>query len=371
MASGLPPLYENWATELLGSPIPPETEAICRDCVMIAGREEVGVADLTFFDSTTRCCTYLPELPNFLVGPILADADPRMALGRRSVEARLGRRVAVTPLGLGQPAVYALLYSNAKNGFGASHALRCCHHLDDGSCGIWAHRMSVCATWFCKYSRGTVGLRFWRALQVLLLNVEKDLAKWCLLKLQLDMRALARLFPSTDPASSSRTLDRYQLDERVDPEQHAAIWGEWAGREREFFEECGRHVKQLGWREVLAICGPEVQISAQLVRDTFAALLSRELPARLRTGDFHVHRATPEATLVISYNGYDPLCLRGRLMEALPYFDGRPVGEVLRKIAREKKLRLDRDLILKLVDFSILVPVPLQPTPRNCSSCSP
>ena len=367
MASGLPPLYENWVAELLGSPIPPETEATCKNCVMIADREEAGVADLTFFDSTTRCCTYLPELPNFLVGPILTDADPRMALGRRSVEARLGRRLAVTPLGLGRPAVYGLLYSNAKNGFGASHALRCSHHLDDGSCGIWAHRMSVCATWFCKYSRGTVGLRFWRALQVLLGNVEKDLARWCLLKLQLEARTLARLFPPPDPASSSQTLDRYQLDERVDPEQHAAIWGEWAGREREFFEECGRHVKQLSWREVLAICGPEVQISTQLVKDAFAALLSRELPARLRTGDFHVHRATPEATLVVSYNGYDPLSLPCGLMEALPYFDGRPVDEALRAIAREKRLRLDRDLILKLVDFSVLVPVPIQPTPRNCS----
>ena len=44
-------------------------------------------------------------------------------------------------------------------------------------------------------------------------------------------------------------------------------------------------------------------------------------------------------------------------MEALPYFDGRPVGDALRAIAREKKLNIDRDLILKLTDFGILVPV--------------
>ena len=327
--------------------------------------------DQTFFDSTTRCCTYLPDLPNFLVGPILADADPHLAPGRRSVEARLAQMLAVTPLGLGRPATYVLLYNNSRDGFGASHALRCPHHLDDGSCGIWAHRMSVCATWFCKYSRGAVGLRFWQALQVLLRGVEQDLAKWCLLRQRLDTRALEHLFPPPDPCSSSRTLDRYQLDGRVDSEQYAAIWGEWAGREREFFEECGRHVKRLGWEEVLAICGPDVQVSAQLVRDAFDALLSREVPARVRTGDFHVHLCTPQSALVVSYNGYDPLCLPCSLLEVLPYFDGRPVGEVLRKIAREKKLRLDRDLILKLVDFSILVPVPLQPTLRNCSSCPP
>jgi len=61
-----------------------ESPAACRDCVLIAGREEAGGAGRTFFDSTTHCCTYLPELPNFIVGPILADADPRMAPGRRS-----------------------------------------------------------------------------------------------------------------------------------------------------------------------------------------------------------------------------------------------------------------------------------------------
>jgi hypothetical protein len=71
--------------------------------------------------------------------------------------------------------------------------------------------------------------------------------------------------------------------------------------------------------------------------------------------------------LVVSYNGYDPLCLPGRLMEGLSYFYGRPVDEVLRTIAREKKLRLDQDLVLKLIDFSVLVPVPLQPTSRNRS----
>ena len=367
MASALPPLYERWVGQLLGSPIPPEVEATCQDCAMIAGSERAGRADQTYFDSTTRCCTYLPALPNFLVGPILADADPHMAAGRRSVEARLDRGVAVTPVGLETPATYTLLYVNGADGFGASHALRCPHHLDDGGCGIWTHRMSVCATWFCKYSRGAVGLRFWKALRVLLAGVEKDLARWCLLKLRLDTQALARLFPPPDSTASPRMLDRFQLDARVDPEQRAAIWGEWAGREREFFEECGRHVEKLGWQEVLAICGPEVQISVQLARDSFAALLSREFPSRLRTGVFHVHRATPEAALVVSYNGYDPLRLPGSLMEALPYFDGRPVADALRAIDGEKHLRLDPELILRLVDYSVLVPVTKPPAKRKSS----
>jgi hypothetical protein len=84
-----------------------------------------------------------------------------------------------------------------------------------------------------------VGLRFWRALQVLLSGVEQDLAMWYILRVRLDTRTLAHLFPPPDSCPSSRVLDRYQLDERLDLEQYAAFWGKWAGREREFFEECG------------------------------------------------------------------------------------------------------------------------------------
>jgi hypothetical protein len=358
MASALPPLYARWVDQLLGCPIPVETEATCQDCVMVAEGSDTGSPGRRFFDSTTRCCTYLPELPNFLVGPILADADPHMAVGRRSVEARLDRGVAVTPLGLGKPATYALLYVNGLDGFGTSHALRCPHHLDDGACGIWTHRMSVCATWFCKYSRGAVGLKFWRALQVLLAGVEKDLARWCLLELRLGAGALGCLFPPPEPTEPSRTIDRFQLDGRVNPEQHAAVWGEWAGRERELFDACGHLVERLGWQEVLAICGPGVRISARLVRDSCDALQSGELPARLRVGEFGIHSVTGKNVLVVSYNGHDPLRLPVGLMEALPYFDGRPVADALRAIERKKQLRLDPDLVRKLVDFSILVPVP-------------
>jgi hypothetical protein len=324
---------------------------------MIAGGDEPDGSGRRYFDATTRCCTYLPSLPNFLVGPILADTDPGMVAGKRSVRARLDRGLAATPLGLGTPAAYTLLYANGTDGFGASHALRCPHHLDDGGCGIWTHRMSVCATWFCKYSRGAVGSRFWRALQVLLAGVEYELARWCLLELGLDTGTLGHLFPPPEPAAPTRTIDRFQLDGRVDPEHYAAQWGEWAGRERELFDACGHLVEPLGWEEVLAICGPGVRISARLVKESFEALLVRDAPPRLRVGEFMIHRIVGRHALIVTYNGYDPLRLPNSLVEALPCFDGRPVTDALRAIEREKHQRHDPALVRKHVDFSILVPV--------------
>ena len=46
-----------------------------------------------FFHRDTKCCTYLPDLPNFLVGRILEDPDPALAPGRASVERRIDARV--------------------------------------------------------------------------------------------------------------------------------------------------------------------------------------------------------------------------------------------------------------------------------------
>ena len=43
-----------------------------------------GSGDLQF-EPSTKCCTFLPELPNFLVGAMLADTDPAAAEGRASV----------------------------------------------------------------------------------------------------------------------------------------------------------------------------------------------------------------------------------------------------------------------------------------------
>jgi len=308
------------------------------------------------FDSTTLCCTFLPELPNFLVGRILADREAGAARGRRSVEARLRKGVAVTPLGLSRPPVYGLLYRSARGAFGRSKALHCPHHLAGGYCGIWEHRSSICATWFCKHDRGAVGKGFWTSLNALLGAVETGLARWCMLESGLDARTLARLAVAADGPAAARPLDHHDIDGSVDPEGYAELWGERLGREREFYEECGRLVEGLEWSDVAALCGAEVRLLAEVTRHAYRELLSHELPARLGVGEFVVAGARPGASVVVSYSEIDPLSLPPELLEALPLFDGRPVGQALREIERRKGLRLDPELLVRLCDFGILVP---------------
>src|SRR5947208_9693702 len=115
----LPPLYARWASQFLSGAIPAETEATCSDCAMLCGTpvKAQPAAAAPFFDPSTKCCTYLPVLPNFLVGRMLTDDSPEFTRGRVTLEARLAEGIAVTPLGIGRGAEYELLYATSGKSF--------------------------------------------------------------------------------------------------------------------------------------------------------------------------------------------------------------------------------------------------------------
>jgi len=96
MASALPPLYETWMARALPGPIPAETRAPCQQCAMCPPNAGAAAAPSSpdYFNPQTKCCTYLPQLPNFLVGRILADETPEMERGRASVGQRIHKGVA-------------------------------------------------------------------------------------------------------------------------------------------------------------------------------------------------------------------------------------------------------------------------------------
>ena len=96
----LPYLYGKWIGQLLEASIPEEQAATCDSCAMCIREESEPERDTFYFNPAVKCCTYVPELPNFLVGAILADEDGDMAIGRISVKQRLTAGVGVTPLGL-------------------------------------------------------------------------------------------------------------------------------------------------------------------------------------------------------------------------------------------------------------------------------
>lgn len=358
IASSLPPLHAAWIDELLeGKPVPDETEATCGECVLCPREGAPTPPGNDHLNPDTKCCTYTPDLPNFIVGRVLADPsdDAAFRYGRQTLERRIASGAGVTPLGVAPPPLANLLYLESRTAsFGQSPALLCPHYVQDGGlCGIWKHRNARCATYFCKHVRGQVGLDFWSAVHRLLYRIERDLAAHCLTQLDVGTDALELLFPAAGK-EGKRPLDRHDLENQGSPARLRAVWGPWWKRERAFFEECGRIVTPLRWADVAARCGAPVGVLARLVRDHHARLLSTDLPAVLRPVPVLVTPQGPDAVQVGSYRTFDHLLVPRAVMDVLHHFDGRPTSEVLRSIADEEELELDPTLVRKLVDFGIL-----------------
>jgi hypothetical protein len=373
--STLPPLYARWMNKLLDGPIPSETTATCEHCVMCADAP-ASPASLTFFNPATKCCTYIPALPNFLVGRVLEDDDPAAAAGRASVERRIDERVGVTPLGLAQPPVHATLYGIGGTAtFGHARALRCPHYREEagGACGIWRHRNGVCSTWFCKHDRGAVGQHFWHALDQLLAVLERELARWCLVRLDVEPEVLARLLPrGSDGRGKKTTLDAAAVDGRVDDETFGGLWGRWRGRERELYRAAASAVAELEWRDVLRIAGGSGEALSRIVASAHQARRDEAIPERLIVGPLQVLSAGRDHLSVAAYNGLDPLDVPRMLVDLLPAFDGRPTDEVLRDIRATRRVNVEPALVRRLVDFGVLVPAPQVSAPDGAArSASP
>jgi hypothetical protein len=360
-AQVLPPLYAGWMDELLGGPIPAETEATCENCAMCTEGPHRPAGSDYLFDPKTKCCTYIPELPNFLVGRILSDDDPALAAGRASVEKRLSEGLAVSPMGIGRSPTQRFMYALTAQtqAFGRNPDLRCPHYIEGqaGNCGIWRHRNSICATWFCKYVRGAVGAHFWRSLLQLLVTAEVNLIQWCICELDLGEGSLQRVLGAPGPdVPRSDPICEGELDGRADEATRRAVWGKWFARERAFFVECARRVEGLSWREVAGLCGTQMRVQELLVRRAYEQLLSDALPPALRGGSFQIVKGGRTHTRVRTYSPLDPLDVPRAVMEALPFFDGRPTEAAVREIAMQKGMYLDESLLRKLADFQILVP---------------
>jgi hypothetical protein len=352
----LPPLYDGWVTELLQGNVPRESRATCNDCAMCSSPGARSGPRDHYYDPRTKCCTYIPVLHNFLVGRILSDKEPANRAGRVTVEKRIADGVAVTPLGLGAPPTFSVLYSNVSaEAFGRSQTLRCPHYLEDGGrCGVWRNRNSVCSTWFCKHVRGQVGYTFWRhSLLHLLRYVEQDLACWGVLQLDLGDEAFQHLMSTRDRDDG---LTAESIDNRVETERHKRIWGEWCGREADFFVRCAELVERLSWSEVLAICGPQAHAYARLTKQAFAKLTSDAIPPVLTIGPMQIVQIQQEATRVSTYSSLDPVEVPNVVMALWQYFDGRPTDDAVDAIAAKTGIRLEPALIRKMVDFGILVP---------------
>jgi Fe-S-cluster containining protein len=362
LRSQMPAVYRGWLPGLFDRPMLEESRATCADCAMCDKGGAPGGLRAGFFRPEVKCCSYHPTLPNYLVGAALRDTSPDLASGRTRLRQKIAARVGVTAVWLAAPRKYLVLYDAAReSSFGRSESLLCPYFdRGAGNCSIWPYRESVCATFFCKHGSGASGHAFWRALKRYLSHVETSLAR----------HAATTLRGSEPPPDLPRTkLTREDLEDRPPTDaDYASHWGDWIGREEEFYVGCAALVEGLDEAAIARVVGRSG--GDELLRDAttrYDVVANPKIHARLTLNP--ALAVTPAeaggGVGVTSYSAYDPLFLTQDLYDALKEFSGKElVTEVLARLRRDHDVELPESLLLEMQVFGVMTEA-TPPTPPD------
>ncbi len=343
----LPDLYQRWVTELLPDGIPREREATCLDCAMCGTPGEANLSALVFYNRETKCCTYFPELPNFLVGRAVAVDTPGGEALRRFIEDDGDSRGLATLRSVRPHEKITTVYVHHRaEGFGQDPEMACPYAIDGGGdvgrvCGIWKHRNSVCSTWFCKHTKGVTGFYFWRALQGWLDHLERAMSWW----------AISQVL---DTPAAVLSAGEYRVNQRHEITLRDDAWSHWPGSRSAFYEACADKVEGLSAAEVVRIAGVEAQLHLVEVGTRLTEVHATLPPARLKVAPYSIIQQEETRTILQAHHWPEALHVPNSLIPVLRYFDGSPTETTLERIRVATQIRLSPGLVRRLYDFGIL-----------------
>jgi Fe-S-cluster containining protein len=171
----------------------------CDDCRMV--RHGMFAAD-------TRCCDYVPPLPNFLAGEILSEGQADGSRDRVETWVAQGR---------GDP-----LFVNTPPRLAASHRERRqpCPLLDaDTRCTIYEHRPYLCVGYNCIYPRDPKVVGLWNSLSSLLALHSAVTAQFLIAELGIDG---ARYTDAWDAAGPEQ--EQWTGEDGLRPDLLSELW---------------------------------------------------------------------------------------------------------------------------------------------------
>ena len=354
----LPALYHDLVPDVLTREVPPERKATCDRCSMCKETcdnlaEPVAAAQL--FRADTKCCTFHPRLPNYLVGALLCDEDEALAEGQARVRGRIRSRVGTTPQWLKPPAKFDLLYQSAHSAFGRSAALRCPYYAEDsGRCTIWRYREAVCSTYFCKYVAGADGQKLWTSIKAYVSLLERQLSRYALLQVAPEL-----VYATLDePGRPAGQLDVADLEDQAPPAaEYAALWPGFVGREEELYRACFQAVRALGAADVERLLGLDGTLQLGALERRYEAALSPKLPLRPRLNPAATIKHLPDGTIGIgAYSSFDALALPKEALPLLMEFRGDEPAEAVRtRLRTESGMDFDDELLVLLHQHRVLI----------------
>lgn len=322
LKSRLPSIYHHLLAGVVDETYPDERFATCGACVNC----QSSISPL----ASTKCCSYYPTLPNYLVGGILANQGMSGRNGRERALALIASGTGVTPYGLLRTVEQARrrrrLMPEGRVPTRAEAESLLCSFYDQGQCSVWDYREHLCATYFCYSVGGEAGERFWRALNQFLQLVERELCLHALVCLGWPAGQLRLADPLADwDASDGRGTAR----RRAQPP-----WRDWEGRGVDLYVECHRIVAALEPSTVAALIGWKGALLESRLRATLSQFRTGVSPELLRKAA-EVRMATATETEVdISAPGFEPTRIPRLVARFLSQFDGvRTTTQVVRLAA--------------------------------------
>ncbi len=342
-------LHERWLNEVLGAPAPSEPGSTCAACAMCQPAQTATHTNRSHYSPQTKCCTYWPTLPNYLVGSILRDATSES--GHRLASDMISTDLA-NPLGLAVAPWYQALYSvSSAHEFGTSERLLCPFYTSSngGTCAIWRSRNSVCSTYFCKLTRGARSQDFWSAAKELLGFAERSISVWAA---HANGVAIDGIPANLATASDRPQLEKYTLDGRL--RRDAEKWRLDSAERAAFYISCYDSVARLTWQAIEAIGGTAIGVRAARLKSAHTRLVRPRQSAAPEMGRLTVARADAETFLVATYRSSDAQQMHRDLLTVLPFFDGRPTSEAIETIAAHSNIALTSEDVDRLIDYGIL-----------------
>ncbi len=354
----LPVLYRELFPDFFRKEIPVETKATCSSCAMCQSSAHGAVESVDgvsrFFRPDTKCCTYYPKLPNYLVGALLSDERAELGEGQRRVGEKIASRTGVSPQWVRPSARYNLLYRNSRQFFGKAASMRCPYYeLEQGGCTIWPYREAVCSTFFCKYVAGADGRKFWMTLKTYLALSEIQLSRYAVLQLMPEY-----ILTGKDKPDLSETPTVEDLDDKPLPDkEYAALWRQWAGREHEFYRASYDIIRKLSPEDVEKILGLDGVIELKVLEKSLRDAVAPTLPKALKLNPEATVKWLPDGSVALgAYSEYDAVALPGLAYALIVEFTGRePVEAVRKRLREEKQADLHEDILLELYRHRILM----------------
>ncbi len=222
-------------------------------------------------------------------------------------------------------------------------------------CSLWKFREAVCSTFFCKHIAGEDSMNFWESLKRYLVYIEDTLTKYVVFKMDLDAE---KILSYSDQDKNIKFTSYEDLDELPPtPKKYKNIWGDWVGKEIEFYKQAFQIVSNLTYEDFEKITGIHQLILLEKLKKTHTTVINPNIPNILKRNPRLIVRLTKDNSYIISIAKNNNIFnISPTLYQIIHLFNGyRTNEEVLQFIKEEHNILLEEELLLSLYQNRTLI----------------